>query len=401
VQSAIGMEWRHEEVNDVPSGVAVATTFNPNPVLGFSSTSADASRDQWAAFLELFWPITDSFDIQLAGRYDHYSSFGGDLNPKVAFRWSIVDNLLLRGNYSTSFRAPSLAQVGAGTLLSSYTVDCSATPGACGGDPLADGQALLSEDVANDDLEPETAETWGFGLLWSPADRIEITADYWSIKYEDVIGIDEDDFIRRALLGEYPVVGEGQLPTGMPGLEMEDGFVIDAQFELTNLGFQDISGIDMTYTQSIDAGPGTLTLLADATYLLQYKRQSSPVSPEIDEAGEYLYPEWLVNAKARYSIGNWDAALGMRYTDSYKDDPEPRTLEALGLPRDSVIYVDSWLVFDMNVAYNFTDFNFLSLNVRNLFNKEPPLVTGNSGNVDQINHSSMGRFITLRYTHRF
>ncbi len=266
---------------------------------------------------------------------------------------------------------------------------------------MADGQALLSEDVANDDLDPETAKTWGFGMLWSPTDRIEVSADYWSIKYDDVIGIDEDDFIRRALQGEYPIVGEGQLPTGLPGLEMENDFVIDAHFELSNLGFQDISGIDMTYTQSIDAGPGTLTLLADATYLIEYNRQSSLASPEIDEAGEYLYPEWLVNAKVRYSIEKWDTSFGLRYTDSYKDDPAPRTLDALGLPRDSVIYVDSWLVFDLNVAYNFTDFNFLSLNVRNLFNNDPPLVTGTSGNVDQINHSSMGRFITLRYTHRF
>ena len=401
VQSAFGVEWRRASVEDVPSGVAVATTFNPEPILGFSSTSADAERDQWAAFLELFWPITDNFDVQLAGRYDHYDSFGGDFNPKIAFRWAAVDSLILRGNFSTSFRAPSLAQVGAGTLLSSYTVDCSATPEACDGDADADGEALLSEDVANDNLEPETAETWGIGLLWSPTDRIDVTADYWSISYEDVIGIDEDDFIRRALMGEYPVVGGGQLPTGQPGLEVENGYVIDAHFELSNLGFQDISGVDFTYTQSIDAGPGILTLLADATYLIEYERQSSPASPVIDEAGEFRYPEWLVNAKARYSIGKWDTSFGFRYTGDYRDDPAPRTLDALGLPRDTILYVDSWLVFDMNVAYNFTDDNYLSLNVRNLFDKEPPLVTGTSANVDQINHSSMGRFVTLRYTHRF
>jgi outer membrane receptor protein involved in Fe transport len=401
VQSAIGVEWRRESVLDVPSGVAVATTFNPEPVLGFSSTSADAERDQYAAFIELFWPITDNLDLQLAGRYDHYDSFGGDFNPKVAFRWSPIDSLIFRGNYSTSFRAPSLAQVGAGTLLSSYTVDCSETPEACDGDATADGESLLSEDVANDNLEPETADTWGFGLLWSPSDRIDVTADYWSISYENVIGIDEDDFIRRALLGEYPVVGGGELLTGTPGLEVENGFVIDAHFELSNLGFQDISGIDLTYTQDIPFENSTLTLLADATYLIEYLRKSSPASPAIDEAGEYLYPEWLASFKARYSIGNWDMSLRARYTDSYKDDPAPRTLDALGIPRGTIINVDSWLVWDANVAYNFTDYNFLSLNVRNLLDEEPPLVLGTSANVDQINHSSMGRFITLRYTHRF
>ena len=401
VQSAIGVEWRRESVRDVPSGVAVASTFNPEPVLGFSSTSANAERDQWAAFMEVFWPITDKLDIQLAGRYDYYDSFGGDLNPKVAFRWSPIDSLIFRGNYSTSFRAPSLAQVGAGTLLSSYTVDCSETADACDGDPTADGESLLSEDVANDNLEPETADTWGFGLLWSPTDRIDVTADYWSISYENVIGIDEDDFIRRALLGEYPVVGGGELLTGTPGLEVENGFVIDAHFELSNLGFQDISGIDLTYTQDIPFENSTLTLLADATYLMEYLRRSSLASPEIDEAGEYLYPEWLISAKARYSISDWDFSLRARYTDGYKDDPAPRTLDALGIPRDTIVYVDSWLVFDLNVAYNFTDYNYLSLNVRNMFDEDPPLVLGTGANVDQINHSSMGRFVTLRYTHRF
>ena len=401
VQSAMGVEWRNESVKDVPSGVAMATTYNPEPILGFSSTSADAERDQWAAFIELFWPITDNLDLQLAGRYDHYDSFGGDFNPKVAFRWSPIDSLIFRGNYSTSFRAPSLAQVGAGTLLSSYRVDCAATPEACDGDPTADGEALLSEDVANDNLEPETADTWGIGLLWSPTDRIDFTADYWTISYEDVIGIDEDDFIRRALAGAYPVVGGGELLTGTPGLEVESGFVIDAHFELSNLGYQDISGIDLTYTQSIPFDNSTLTLMADATYLIEYLRRSSPASPQIDEAGEYLYPEWLASAKARYSIGKWDLSLRARYTDSYKDDPAPRTLDALDIPRGTIIYVDSWLVWDLNVAYNFTDTNFLSLNARNVFDEEPPLVLGTSANVDQINHSSMGRFITLRYTHRF
>ncbi len=400
VSSAIGAEWRRESVRDVPSGVAVATTFNPEPVLGFSSTSADAERDQWAAFMEVFWPLTDNLELQLAGRYDHYDSFGGDFNPKVAFRFQPVESLIIRGNFSTSFRAPSLAQVGAGTLLSSYTVDCSATPEACDGDAGADGESLLSEDVANDDLEPETAETWGFGFLWSPTPRVDVSVDYWDISYEDVIGIDEDDFIRRAFAGQYPIVGEGQLPTGTPGLEVDGGFVIDAHFELTNLGFLDTSGIDFTFSQSIDAGPGTLTLMADATYLLEYERQSSAASPVIDEVGEYRYPEWLVNAKARYSWNKWTGSLGLRYVDGYKDDPAPSTLDALGLPRDTVLYVDSWTVFDLNLSYDFTDNSFLSLNVRNLFDEDPPLVTGTSANVDQVNHSSMGRFITLRYTYR-
>jgi iron complex outermembrane recepter protein len=401
VKLAVGGEWRREEVKDTPSGVAIATTFNPEPILGFSSTSADAERDQWAVFTEFYIPLADNLDLQLAGRFDDYDSFGSDFNPKVAVRYQPLESLVLRGNYSTSFRAPSLAQVGAGTLLSSYTVDCEATPGACDGDPGASGEALLSEDVSNDDLKPETADTWGLGLLFSPTESIDITVDYWNIAYDDVIGIDEDDFIRRALDGQFPVVGEGELPTGAPGLEVVNGFVVDAHFQLTNLGFEDVEGIDLTYAQYFDVGPGNLTLTADFTYLLEFERQASSASPVIDEAGAFRFPEQLANARVRYTQGAWGTGLTLRYTSSYDDDPTPRTLAAVGLPPDAEVEVGSWTVWDFNLSYDVTADSFVSLTVRNLFDRDPPTVLGLASNVDYVNHDSMGRFLTLRYTHSF
>ncbi|MEM9300951.1 MAG: TonB-dependent receptor [Pseudomonadota bacterium] len=402
VNGAFGFEYRNEEVKDIPAGVAVASTLNPEPILGFSSTSADAERNIWAAYGELYVPFTDTFDMQFALRYDDFEGFDGDLNPKVAFRWAATDSLIFRGNYSTSFRAPSLAQVGAGTLLSSYRVDCEAVPAACDGDATADGEALLSEDVSNPNLEAEEADTWGLGMLFRPTSNIELNLDYWAIDYENIIGVDEDDFLRRALAGEFPVVGEGELPTGQPGVEVEGGFVIDAHFELTNLGFEDVSGIDLAYTQYFDLANGhEISLLADVTWLLDFERQASPASPVIDEVGEFRYPEFLTNITARWRKDDWRASLRMRYTDSYLDDPSNRTLEAIGLPTDAVVKVDSWTVFDLNVSYDFTDKSFVQFNIRNLFDEEPPLVLGLSANVDHINHNSLGRFATVRYTYAF
>ena len=89
----------------------------------------------------------------------------------------------------------------------------------------------------------------------------------------------------------------------------------------------------------------------------------------------------------------------MRHTGDYRDDPTSRTLEAVGLPPDSMLQVPSWTVWDAAVSYDFTDRTFLTLNVRNMFDREPPLVLGTSANVDHINHSAMGRFVTLRLTY--
>ena len=401
VSAAFGAEWRNESVRDVPSGIAVATTLNPEPILGFSSTSADAERDQYAAYVEFFVPITDNFDVQLAGRYDHYDSFGGDFNPKIALRYQPFDSLILRGNYSTSFRAPSLAQVGAGTFLTSYSVDCQETPEACGGDPDESGEFLFSEDVSNDDLEPETADTWGLGFVFAPTRNIDLTVDYWNISYENLIGVDEDDFIRRALAGEFAVVGEGELPTGQPGVEVVDGFVVDAHFQLSNLSFQDVSGIDLAYTQYFDVGRGQFALIADATYILEFETQASSNAPVVDEAGDFRNPELLGRVQGRYTLDPWQFSVTMRYTDGYRDDPSRSTLEAVGLPPDAEVDVGSWTVWDAYVSYAFAERHFLALSVRNVFDKDPPLVLGLGSNVDQINHSSMGRFVTLRYNYGF
>ena len=401
VSAAFGLEWRNESVLDVPSGDAVATTLNPEPILGFSSTSADAERDQYALFAEFFIPVTDKFDIQLAGRFDDYESFGSDFNPKIALRYAPTDTVFLRANYSSSFRAPSLAQVGAGTLLSFYRVDCEATPEACDGDPAEDGEALFSEDVANDDLKPETADTWGFGVQFAPSEDLKLTLDYWDISYENLIGVDEDDFIRRALAGDYLVVGEGELPTGVAGLEVAGGFVIDAHFELSNLSFQDVSGLDLTYTQYFDVGRGELALLADATYIFEFKSQASNGAPVIDEAGDFRYPEMLARLRGQYTLDDWRFSLTARYTGDYRDDPSSRTLEAVGLPSDASVQVPSWTVWDAYASYELNENSYLTLNVRNLFDRDPPVVLGLSANVDYANHSAMGRFMTLRYTHTF
>lgn len=402
VKAAFGAEWRREELEDTPSGDAVATFVNPEPILGFSSTSANGERDSYALFSEFYVPLNDRLEAQIAGRYDHYEGFGGDFNPKVALRYQPIDALIFRGNWSTSFRAPTLAEAGAGTLLSSYSVRCAVTPEACDGLTNVNGRALLSEDVANPDLGSEEAESWGLGTLLQPTPDISLSLDYWNIRHENLVGIDEDDFIRRALGGDFPVVAQGLLPTGTPGLEVDRGFVTDAHFQLTNLGYQETSGLDLGYSQDFDAGAyGDFSFLFDATYLLEFGRQASSSAPVEELAGSFRYPEILANAKVRWRKDNWRVSLGANYTGSYDDDPAPRTLEAVGLAPGSMVTVDSWLIWDASIAYNIGEKGRLQLNIRNLLDEDPPRVLGTSANVDHINHDSLGRFITLRYTQGF
>lgn len=402
VKAAFGGEFRRETLSDVPSGLAVATPANPNPILGFSSTSADAARNNWSVFGEVFVPVAETFELQLAGRYDEFQGFGGKFNPKVAGRWQAAEWLALRGNFSTSFRAPSLAQSGAGVLLSSYRVNCRTVPQACNNNPNATGQALLSEDVGNPDLGAETARSFGGGVVFKPTRSIELLVDYWNIRHENLVGIDEDDFIRRALAGEFPVVGSGLLPTGAPGIEVTNGFVSDAHFQITNLGFQKTDGIDVAYTHRFPEGPlGLFTLTADVTHILNFQRQASPSSPVEQLAGDYLFPDWVGQARLRWRKDRWRASVAGFYTAGYRDDPANRTLDVLGLPRDREYFVDDYITFDLAVSYDFAEGSFIQLAVRNVLDEKPPLVLGSSSNVDLFNHDLIGRYATVSIVKRF
>ncbi|MEM8617753.1 MAG: TonB-dependent receptor, partial [Pseudomonadota bacterium] len=204
--------------------------------------------------------------------------------------------------------------------------------------------------------------------------------------------------------GEFTVIdiADGSLPTGTPGLEVDRGFVTDAHVPLTNLGFQETSGLDVSATKYFDLGErGELALLADAAYLFEFKRQASAGATIEDEAGQFTYPELTATARLRWTKGPWRASVRGRYVSSYEDDPSPRTLAAVGLDEDATVDVDSWLTFNASVSYDYGENSFVQLTIDNLFDEDPPLALGTSANVDHFNHNSLGRFITLRVGHAF
>jgi iron complex outermembrane recepter protein len=407
LMGAFGYEFRYEDIFDNPSPEARSTADNPEPTLRFSFTEAQATRRQNAAYAEFFVPLAERFELQLAGRFDHYDDFGSDFNPKIAFRWQPLEQLIFRGSWSTSFRAPSLAQSGAGVTLSSYSVPCDRVPEACGGEDSG-ANAIDTELLGNPDLAPETAENIGLGFAWQIDRNTNLTVDYWYIDHENLVGIDDLDFILRALEGQFPVVdldaGDEFLPQGQAGLIFEGGSLIQANVPLQNFGYQRTDGIDFSLTRHFDLGRyGTMRLVADATRLNRFDRELSPTSGKESLAGEWRYPRWLADLSLRWRQGDWRTRLGARYVGNYKDDLEglrQDVLDRFDLTPESDIDVGSWLTFNLNLSYDITQNSWVSFNVENLFDRSPPFVFGSAAGVDFINHNTMGRFYQLRYTHR-
>jgi outer membrane receptor protein involved in Fe transport len=107
----------------------------------------------WAIFAQLNVPIVgesnsipliNGLEVEASWRHDQYSDVGGTSNPKIGFNWTISRDigLFVRGDWGTSFRAPSFAEQSAivGNIISGINIpgfvsnrtvslDCSAGSG--------------------------------------------------------------------------------------------------------------------------------------------------------------------------------------------------------------------------------------------------------------------------------
>lgn len=425
VQWAYGVEARREDINDEPSTLATAGANGVVPVLGFGSTAASANRTSYAFFSETLLPITETLELRVAGRYDHYSDFGGDFNPAASFRWQPNDAFLIRGGWNTSFRAPSLAQVGAGTTLSSGRLPCAVgsefNSSLCGG--RTTDQSYNSEIYGNPDLKPETAEAWYFGSVFNAGDNTTFSLDYWNFNNKNLVDVDPLDLFRRAATDSSLLYGNltdanpnnNVLPSGVIGILTRNGTfnsrIRYVQLELINIGVQKTDGVDFSATHDWDAGEaGRFRFYFDTTYTRSFERSESCDSLRptprrgtgacingqrlADRSGEFRYPEWLGTAGARWRYKDFSTSLSAKYTSSYYDDDQRENVPAGRKIASSTI-------FDLNVGWTLSKEQYLAFNVRNLFDREPPSALGSTAGVDFFNHNSMGRFYTVSYEYRF
>ncbi|MEJ6473262.1 TonB-dependent receptor domain-containing protein [Pseudoalteromonas piscicida] len=449
VQSSFGVEARNEELSDTPSRDAVADAANDYlvDVFGYGSSIANAQRTQLGAFAELYIPLTDTVEMQLAGRYDHFDDFGSTFNPKIGISYRPTDALMLRAGWSTSFRAPSLTQAGVKLRTTTSTFDCGANQAVadlyCEGDGTQ--VTVNSLELGNSQLNAEESESLSLGVAWSPTRDTTVTIDYWQFEYTDVIDTNMTAVLNRAI-NDASLRHCGLVPEGQMGISYDEDVcsVTDTQglsiaqsganldeiltayinefdprsqslqlyrdhvIQLENTGSQDIAGLDIKFDHRFRLENADLIVKLDATHYLEYER-NKPGSDEAEElVGTFRYPENIGRVSLTYNADDFYISLGANYTDSYADDIEGlrgREIDELAelgkLDSESQRDVDSWTVVDVSAGYQLSDDLRVRLSIDNLFDKKPPTVYGSSRGFDSINHNAFGTNYTLGLTYQF
>ena len=211
---AVGLESRKESGFDRPDAFVAAGYSSGN---GRQPTEGAYDLDE--IYAELLIPLladvpgAQLLEFSVASRYSDYSNFGDTVNNKFGFKWKPFEDLLVRGNWSEGFRAPSITNLYRG-LADSYVQFgdiCSADYGgrnatiaancAAAGVP-ADfiqqtnqgfgyfGQTLFPFSLGgNPDAGPETSTSTTLGLVYSPsfAEGLDIALDWWNIEIENAL----------------------------------------------------------------------------------------------------------------------------------------------------------------------------------------------------------------------
>lgn len=398
--AVVGAEFREDYYQDNYDPLSES-----GQIVGSAGNSASGSRDLWAAYVEMLFPIVDGFEVNVAARHDSYSDYGSDTSPKVSLRWQPLDTLTLRASWGEGFRAPALDILSAQPSFSASYITHPATCQSQGLAPNCETQ-INEWRIANPNLESENSEQFGLGVVWDATDWMNVSLDYYDIEITNQIAFIGTGTMVACLEGTGTLCPTGlselppnaQLPNAPLGLGVvfgPDGSVYSAQAGYTNIGTIETSGYDFNMRTDFDfANWGRLRSHLTATYVAEY---SSNGGRSI--SGRPGYPRIRGILTNQWSSGDWSASWNINYVHGTQSTAFRQHVvgnDDFGLPHS----LPSWTTHDLQVSYSAPWNADITLGVRNVGDKEA-VINPWTADFDDYVYNTWGRIPYFRYTQRF
>lgn len=349
-------------------------------------------------------PGFQRLELNAAVRYDKYSDVGSTTNPKFGINWVPVDGLKLRGSYGTSFRAPTIPEI-YGNSNNLFVQNYSNPSGG-----TITGVALSGQNL---NLKPETATTWSIGADIDPMPNLHFGLTYWDTKYKNQV---QANLSNLAILGSaslyagtnilyqgtdaatqvqnYINAGIGVVGTLPGGSASNVTVFVDGRSQ--NLAVSITRGFDFAadYRATLSS-KDTLSFNIGGTYLTTYRFAVTPSAPQSDLLNTIFNPLRLkLRAGMTWDHGPFSARLTWVHVNGYRNTAANPVQNVRSYnPVDLGL---TWRVGDKNASGFFAKGMTFGIEVRNLFNENPPYVnlapSGNgSGGYDATVADPVGR----------
>ncbi len=402
----VGFEHRKEEAEFTP----LASNQAGIGRLGVPTAPQSGEYDTNEFSLELLVPIlgqdfslpgAETVELTGAFRSVDHSIAGSENVWNAGLRWTIVQDITVRGSRSRNFRAPNLTQLFAPTQVTQTTIgidpcdadringgtnpavrlaNCQAVFGALG-IPLAgfqdDNESFAGAQVTtsgNANLENEISDTWSYGFIFQPrlVEGLTLIVDRIEIDLEDGLSyFQPQDFLATCF--DSP-----DMPANICGVSTRDpatGFVTTSAAQTINAGSIRYRGENYNVNYNFGVGPGNLFLGLEATHTSLLEQSVTGVDLTRTD-GTTLQPDWRMRFDARYGWGALRLAYSLNYLPSVLNQFSTATIETTDVPT-----VDANYRHSISAQYDVTDAVTVRAGVENFTDEMPSYPTASYGDI--------------------
>ena len=340
----------------IVNGTFVQTIATKSPAAsGYGGTSptfaGKNAQSSYGAYIGAEADITNQLTMGVAGRWEHYDTFGSAFVWKANALFRVTEALSLRGTIGTGFHAPSPGQNNTQIVTTNFR----------SGNQVQTGTYPVTSSIAQfygaTELQPERSRNYGAGFIIKPSSAFTVTVDGYIINVRNRIGISQTFTVTAADLAALPALSA----VGVAG---------DVNF-FTN-GFDTrTKGIDAvaSYRTRMLGGPLNLTLAYAYNESEVTKFNPSVISADQRFNIANLPPRSRINTSANWQLGDFQMNARVNYFSSWANQ-----LEYPGQR------FGSKATADLDLSYTFMDHFTLTVGANNILDTYPDKIAPSTTN---------------------
>lgn len=268
--------------------------------------------------------VDTTIEVAVDGRKSDYS----DILPRFMLRWEPSEQLILRFALTSAVQRPDFDDVAPGASISTDENEIG------DGSNMGDGTFRRTiSSPGNADLEPARSDQFDIYLTWYPNEDTVLQVGYFLKEIDDF-------FVKTDLFGEDVTIA---------GFEFNADNTIDGGFNAAtdvplNAGDAEISGVELSYSQTFSAG----FFVSGAWTAVDSEADYGDLRP-----GEQLPLVGQADSIGNLSLGWENDYWSLRVSASYQDDIFFRVAGASTPELDTSLREATYV--DVGVRYNIND----------------------------------------------
>lgn len=338
----------------MPAGANVFNGIPPELAGEFHATAK-------SAYAEAAVDVTSKWFLDLAARYEDFSTFGGTLNGKVATRYEIVEGVGIRGSVGTGFRAPTPG------MLHTSAVSISSVDGVSLLAGIFPTEHPVSKFLGAKPLRPENSVNYSLGFTFHPSPGFSVTIDGYRIDITDQIWSTSNIPVTPAIQAQLVAAGV------VAGNSISNVRFFQNAFNSSTTGF------DVVATYGFNWESGQRTLLVGSFNMNKYKIKEVKIAGLFNDQSIFNFekndPKWRAIFSVTHEIGQFQVVARANVYGPYARINTTTPFASQ--------YYGTLAQVDMELKYKFKENYTFTVGGKNVFDKYPPrnLISPGNGSI--------------------